>query len=183
MFLSSIMPEIHVLRYSTRLFRDARINTHTALVARALGASKIIFTEEFRETKKTIEQVNADFGTGFEVEFETNWKKTLKEHLANGFTLVHLTAFGLPIQSKIGEIRKNEKLLVIIGSEKVPKEFFEQSPYNIAVGNQPHSEVAALAIFLHEFFQGKELDVKMSGTKEIIPQEKGRKVERKEKMN
>jgi tRNA (cytidine56-2'-O)-methyltransferase len=48
----------------------------------------------------------------------------------------------------------------LVGSQKVPAEFYSKdiSDFNVAVGNQPHSEVAALAIFLDRFYGGKELN-------------------------
>ena len=86
--------------------------------------------------------------------------------------------YGIPIQKRINEIRKIKgDILVVIGSQKVPRVVYELADYNIAVTNQPHSEVAALAIFLHELFEGKELDKKFENPMiEIIPQEKGKKV-------
>jgi tRNA (cytidine56-2'-O)-methyltransferase len=84
--------------------------------------------------------------------------------------------YGIPIQNKIKQLRRSN-VLVIIGSEKVPGEVYGLADFNIAVSNQPHSEVAALAIFLHEYFRGKELNKKFSAAKlKIIPQERGKKV-------
>jgi len=40
---------------------------------------------------------------------------------------VHLTMYGMPVQDKIGEIRNEKDLLVIVGSEKVPGEIIMQS--------------------------------------------------------
>lgn len=168
--------EVIVLRYSKRLFRDYRIDTHCGLVARAFGARKIIFTKEDAGLKKSLDEVTEKFGGPFETIFREDWKNALKELKTQGFYITHLTAFGMPFQEKIPEIRNKTKLLVLIGSEKVPKEFFELADSNLAVALQPHSEVAALAVFLHEFFEGSELEKKfLNARKEIIPQEKGRK--------
>jgi tRNA (cytidine56-2'-O)-methyltransferase len=41
---------------------------------------------------------------------------------------------------------------VVVGGAKVPSEVFEYAQYNVAVGNQPHSEVAALALFMEGWF-------------------------------
>ena len=64
----------------------------------------------------------------------------------------------------------------MIGGEKVPGEVYGLADYNIAVTNQPHSEVAALAVFLHEYFSGKELDKKFRGRLKIVPQAAGKKI-------
>jgi tRNA (cytidine56-2'-O)-methyltransferase len=66
-----------------------------------------------------------------------------------------------------------------VGSQKVPKEFFSSdvSNFNVAVGNQPHSEVSSLAVFLDRFYRGKELSVGFNQAKlRIVPQKRGKKV-------
>jgi tRNA (cytidine56-2'-O)-methyltransferase len=73
-------------------------------------------------------------------------------------------------------------ILVIVGSQKVPGEFFSPtvSDFNVAVGNQPHSECASLAVFLDRFFEGKELTKTFEGAGlMIVPQRRGKKVIRK----
>ena len=52
------------------------------------------------------------------------------------------------LSKKPCHIPKNHPVIVVVGGAKVPPELFSLSDYNIAVGNQPHSEVAALALFL-----------------------------------
>ena len=75
------------------------------------------------------------------------------------------------------KLRKEEKVLVIIGAEKVPKEAYDIADYNIAVGNQPHSEIAALAIFLDRMFRGRQLKKELAGGRlKIIPVERGKQV-------
>jgi tRNA (cytidine56-2'-O)-methyltransferase len=68
---------------------------------------------------------------------------------------------------------------VLVGSQKVPSEFYsiEVSDFNVAVGNQPHSECAALAIFLDRYFLGKSLGKSFENAKlRIVPQERGKKI-------
>ncbi|HEY1211802.1 MAG TPA: tRNA (cytidine(56)-2'-O)-methyltransferase, partial [Nitrososphaera sp.] len=61
--------------------------------------------------------------------------------------------------------------------EKVPHEVFELADYNIAISNQPHSEIAALAIFLDRIFRGKQFKNTFAGAKlRIVPTKKGKKV-------
>lgn len=72
----------------------------------------------------------------------------------------------------------NTDLLAIVGAEKVPKEVYNLANYNLAVTNQPHSEVAALAIFLHDLLEGKELNRDFSDAElKVVPQEEGKKLE------
>ena len=164
-----------VLRLGHRIKRDARISTHCGLVARALGADEIIFSGE--EDKKLIEnlkEVADKWGGKFSVRYEKNWRNIIKKYKKK-FSICHLTMYGLPIDRVIKRLRK-KRLLLVIGGEKVPGEVYVESDYNIAVTNQPHSEVAALAIFLHEYFKGRELNKKFKKAKlRIIPQARGKK--------
>ncbi|MEM3442574.1 MAG: tRNA (cytidine(56)-2'-O)-methyltransferase, partial [Candidatus Bathyarchaeia archaeon] len=68
------------------------------------------------------------------------------------------------------------------GSQKVPGEFFSEkvSDFNVAIGNQPHSECSSLAVFLDRLFEGKELAKEFENANvSIVPQKRGRKVVRK----
>ncbi|MCP8316968.1 MAG: tRNA (cytidine(56)-2'-O)-methyltransferase, partial [archaeon] len=68
----------------------------------------------------------------------------------------------------------------IVGSQKVPSEFFSEdvSDFNVAIGNEPHSECSSLAIFLDRYFEGKELSKDFKGAKvKIMPQKRGKRVE------
>jgi len=176
------MPEIVVLRWGHRTQRDARLTTHVALTARALGASGFLLSDIIDEKiQKTVEKVTRSWGGGFFFEMGTPWKKAVRDWKAKGGVVVHLTAYGENIQTSdvLDRIRDFEKdVLLIVGSQKVPKEFFsrETSDFNVSIGNQPHSECAALAVFLDRFFEGKELARGFGNAKiRIIPQERGKK--------
>jgi len=170
------MVETIILRYGHRLVRDDRVTTHCCLVARAFGASKIIIEgAPDKEIAGSVGAVNLKWGTGITVEFTQNWKNALKELKKDGFLVVHLTMYGEEVNRKIDDLRKKEKIAVVIGSQKVPCEIYAQSDYNISIGNQPHSEIAALAVFLDRLFDGKQFDRKFpGGTIEIIPNPKGK---------
>jgi tRNA (cytidine56-2'-O)-methyltransferase len=67
--------------------------------------------------------------------------------------------------------------LIIVGAEKVPREIYELADYNIALGNQPHSEVSALGVLLDRIQQGKQFESKFENSERvIIPQEHGKNV-------
>jgi len=167
---------VWVLRLGHRRVRDQRISSHCALVARAFGANGMIYSGDKDENlEKSIRKVVDNWGGPFMINYEKNWKKVIKNW--NGLK-VHLTFYGLPIQDKINEIRKiKENLLVIVGSEKVPTEVYQLVNWNVAVTNQPHSEVASLCYFLDYYFERKELNKTFKKAKlKIIPNEKGKKV-------
>jgi predicted SpoU family rRNA methylase len=67
--------------------------------------------------------------------------------------------YGLRLQDVIPQIRTEEKILVVVGAEKVPGDMYELADYNVAVANQPHSEISALALFLDHLYEGAELEL------------------------
>lgn len=169
---------IAVLRLSHRRVRDARLTSHVCLTARAFGADEVIISgERDQSILDSVSDVAKRWGGRFKIRYEEKWKNVLKKFKG---VKVHLTIYGMPVQEKIAEIREKSReknLLVIVGGEKVPGEIYKLADYNIAVTLQPHSEVAALAVFLHEFFEGEELEKKFAGAKLIVvPQERGKKV-------
>ncbi len=165
--------EIYVLRLGHRPERDKRISTHVALTARAFGARGIYFDRKDESVFESVRDVVDRWGGDFFIEV-ANWKKLLKEF--DGLK-VHLTMYGIPLPQKIDEIRKAEKVLVVVGAEKVPSEVYEMCDLNISIGNQPHSEVAALAVFLDRVL-GKVFDLEFENAKlRVIPSERGKVVE------
>jgi tRNA (cytidine56-2'-O)-methyltransferase len=169
--------KIEVLRIGTRLVRDDRVTTHVTLVSRAFGASKIYMYDANPEIKETISKVNKIWGSNFKVEIIENWKDIVRLKKKESFKIVHLTMYGENINTIQDEVRKEEKILIIVGAEKVPREAYDMSDYNVAIGNQPHSEISALAILLDRILQGQYLEKKYSdGEREIVPTKKGKNV-------
>lgn len=170
------MKKIEVLRIGQRLVRDDRVTTHVALVSRAFGASKIYMNEVNPEIKDTLNKVNKSWGSDFQIEFIEDWRKLLR--LKKKVTkIVHLTMYGENINDVEQKIAQEDSVLVVVGAEKVPRDVYEQADYNVAVGNQPHSEISALAVLLDRIQGGKQFDAKYNNAKlEIVPTKKGKKV-------
>lgn len=140
---------IKILRMGHRCGRDDRISTHVGLVARQLSGKKIIYAGE-RDTNmmESLRDTVNRWGGQFQVEYTENPKKIIQ-----GFDgiIAHLTMYGEKVgdvEQQIKEKTLDQDLLVIVGAEKVPRYVYKQADYNVSVGNQPHSEIAALAIFL-----------------------------------
>lgn len=170
--------EILVLRLGHRPDRDKRMSTHVGLVARAFGADGLLLDEEDEKVKNSIEDVRDRFGGEFFIETIDNWRRYLKDQSR---VVIHLSMYGQRIQNIDDEIREfEEDILVVVGSQKVPGIVYEEADYNVAVTNQPHSEVAALAIFLDRLFLGKELEKKFDGEIEVIPNEEEKIVKEKD---
>ncbi|HDO19707.1 MAG TPA: TIGR00295 family protein [Thermoplasmatales archaeon] len=164
---------IVVLRIGHRIERDKRVTTHVALVARAFGANGIYIDTRDIELEKRIESVSKRFGGDFWIKTGTEWKKLVKEWHGK---IIHLTMYGRPVSEVIHEIRQYKDIMIVVGSEKVPRAIFDVADYNVAIGNQPHSEVAALALFLDRYTSGTWENKRFDGIIEVIPMEKGKKV-------
>ena len=177
------LQKVVVLRWGHR-HRDQRLTSHLVLTARALGASRFILADiTDSKVKETIERILTCWGGEFQFEMGKPWKSVVKEWRAKKNITVHLTAYGENIQTSdvMERIRMTGKdVLVIVGSQKVPAAFFseEVSDFNVAVGNQPHSECSSLAVFLDRFFEGQELskDFVLNAKMKIVPQVRGKKV-------
>ncbi len=175
------LEDVYVLRWGHRP-RDFRVTTHVALTARAFKAKGFFLSDvEDIYVKRSINETVNNWGGPFEFCMGTPWKETIKEwRMGRGF-VVHLTMYGVNLDKElISKIRVREgDLLLVVGSRKVPREFFSQkiSDFNIAVGNQPHSEVAAVAIFLDRLLKKSELSEEFKDAKfKVIPSERGKRI-------
>jgi tRNA (cytidine56-2'-O)-methyltransferase len=170
---------VSVLRIGHRLVRDDRVTTHVALVARAFGADKIYMTGILDESvKDTVADVSKRWGGRFMVEAVQDWKNLARAWKKEGGKVAHLTMYGINIDDMTERLRQESKILVIVGAEKVPQELYSLADYNIAIGNQPHSEISALAIFLDRIFTGKQFTrIFADANLRIIPTEKGKRVQ------
>ena len=173
--------KIKLLRLGHRIHRDHRTTTHCALVARAFGSSEMYYCgNEDDSLQSSIEKVNESWGGDFSSSFVKSWKSFINKCKRENNFVILCTMYGknIPdIESELRSILDNQDIVIIIGSEKIPPELINLSDINVAISNQPHSEVAALAILLDRLFQGKQLDLKFTNSKlNIIPQEKGKSI-------
>ena len=140
---------IKVLRLGHRAGRDDRISTHVGLTARQWGASEIVYSGQHDQNMMdSLNDIIERWGGDFEARYTEEWKKEIKDFEG---LIVHLTMYGEKVDDKIEKLKENfesRNLLVIVGAEKVPRWVYTHVDYNISVGNQPHSEIAALAVFL-----------------------------------
>jgi tRNA (cytidine56-2'-O)-methyltransferase len=176
---------VAVLRWGHR-FRDERLTTHVVLTARAFGASEFILADvKDKGIKTTIEKVVKQWGGSFAIKMGISWKETVKEWKQKGGIVVHLTVYGENIQTSdvLQRIKATGKnILAIVGSQKVPAAFYSEkvSDFNIAIGNQPHSEVSSLAVFLDRLFEGRTLEKKFKNWRiKVEPASRGKHVIRR----
>ncbi len=171
-------PEIAVLRLGHRPGRDERTTTHVGLTARALGADRVIFAGDGASRAETVRDITERFGGPFTVETTKSPLGTVRNWSGN---VAHLTMYGLPVQDTENEIRETisdgEPLLVVVGAEKVPFDVYEEADWNVAVTNQPHSEIASLAVFLDRLYEGAELDREFEDAERVVvPKDTGKLV-------
>lgn len=167
--------EVTVLRLGHRPGRDDRMTTHVGLTARALGADRVVLSTDASHSRDTVADITDRFGGTFTVETTDTPKRQVSTFEG---TIAHLTMYGLPVQSVEEDLRsRTDPLLVVVGAEKVPFDVYDRADFNVAVTNQPHSEVAGLAVFLDRLFEGRELDRDWTDAdRHVIPKETGKKV-------
>jgi tRNA (cytidine56-2'-O)-methyltransferase len=185
--------EVVVLRYGHRPGRDDRMTTHVGLTARALGADRVIFPDNAGQSAETVRDITDRFGGPFAVELREDQKAIVRDFEG---VVVHLTMYGERVQDVEEEVREAvglaasgddadaaggptapRDLLVVVGGEKVPWALYERADFNVGVTNQPHSEVAGLAVFLDRLFEGAELEREwVDADREVIPEPTGKTV-------
>ncbi len=163
--------KIEVLRLSHRIRRDPRLSTHVALTARAFLASKLFYSgDKDSSLEATVNKVTSQFGGSFQINHIEDPIKFITEKKNEDYLAVHLSIYGLTLNSVLKKIKFQKNILIIIGGEKVQPEIFQLADYNVSITQQPISEVSALAIFLHELTEGKELISKFRNAKiQVIP--------------
>ncbi|PAU82611.1 tRNA (cytidine(56)-2'-O)-methyltransferase [Halorubrum salipaludis] len=170
--------EVVVLRYGHRPGRDDRMTTHVGLTARALGADRVIFPDNAGQSAETVRDITDRFGGPFAVELRDDQKAIVRNWEG---TVVHLTMYGERVQDVEGDVRESvrggDDLLIVVGGEKVPWALYERADFNVGVTNQPHSEVAGLAVFLDRLFEGAELDREWEDAdRRVVPEATGKTV-------
>ena len=168
---------VSVLRLGHRRERDKRITSHLGLTARAFGADEVILSgEEDDSALETWKSVSERFGGELECRFEAKPMSWLRK-FAKSATVIHLTMYGEPWREVTGSIPKDKPAVIIVGGTKVPAEIFSIADHNVSIGNQPHSEVAALGVFMESWLGPIEESTKFSGGHiEVVPSERGKNV-------
>jgi Uncharacterized protein conserved in archaea len=118
-----------------------------------------------------VARVVEKWGGSFKASYTPDWAGFIRQRKAAGEMVVHLTMYGVGLQHVVEELREAHRsrgLVLVVGSSKVPIEVYELADLNVAVTNQPHSEVAALAVALDWIHGGKELDRTYPGAKIVI---------------
>lgn len=104
--------------------------------------------------------------------FVRTYKEALKS--AAKYTKVYLTRFGEPLQAKRYTLKTYRNILLIVTPQNEKSAIHSLADFNISVSSQPHCSAAAIAIFLHEFYDGRELAMHFENAKlKVTPKEHG----------
>ena len=170
--------KVSVLRLGHRVDRDKRMTSHLGLTARAFGADEVILSGDDDPTPiETWRSVTSRFGGQFSCRYEGKPMKWLRSFSKSGGTIVHLTMYGKPWREVTPSIPVDKPAIIVVGGTKVPPEVFHISHHNVSIGNQPHSEVAALAVFLDSWlgpvdessrFEGAQMKVLPSARNKVV---------------
>ena len=117
------------------------------------------------EINDTVSKINKTWGGDFKIEMIDDWKKIIRKRKNMGTKIVHLTMYGQNINDIQTKLQNEDKLLVVVGAEKVPRTIYDTADYNVAIGSQPHSEISALGILLDRIQQGRQFDLKFNENK------------------
>jgi Uncharacterized protein conserved in archaea len=131
--------------------------------------------------RKSLAKASDLWGGRMNFECGVNGHDYVKAWKSSGGEVIHLTMYGLAVDEVIGEIASSPSpKLIVIGAEKVEPFYYKAADYNVAIGWQPHSEIAALAIFLDRLFKGQGDAINLYDAKAVIvPSERGKRVERR----
>jgi tRNA (cytidine56-2'-O)-methyltransferase len=131
-----------------------------------------VFPEIDDDVADTVEDVNERFGGDFTVEEEASWRPLIRDF--EGPSL-HLTMYGQRHDEVLDAVDEPTEVLLIVGSQKVPSDVYDLATHNVAVGNQPHSEVAAIATILCDLQGSKQLYADREGADLVIEPSNGEK--------
>ena len=177
-WLNLVRPDITVVRLGHRHQRDKRITSHLGLTARAMGANHFVLCgDNDDKVLETLTDVADTFGGSFTSEHHPKPLGYLRHFAKQGGKIVHLTMYGEDFESATSTISTDAPIAVVVGGAKVPGEIYKLADYNIAVGHQPHSEVAALALFMSELMGGVAGSEQFPGARlEVKPHPSGKVV-------
>ena len=169
---------IVILRIGHRPERDQRVTTHVGLTARALGADGMLLVSDDKGVINSLEEVTQRWGGDFFARSVDSWKQEINNWQSDGGKVVHLTMYGQNLPDVIDEISPEESIMVVVGAEKVPPDVYHKADWNVAVGSQPHSEIAGLAVFLDRLHAKRGFDPLKKempgGNLKITPSERGK---------
>ncbi|MCL5429977.1 MAG: hypothetical protein M1504_00700 [Candidatus Marsarchaeota archaeon] len=155
-------------------------NLDLCTAARAFGASNVTFSS--KKNSKLIRHfgtMNKKWGGTFSVSFTNDWKKFIDDH--RNYKVVYLTRYGVPINKVSYSIKTYKNILVVVSISDAMKQVMQISDFNVGITTQPHCAASAIAVFLHHFYEGRELAMHFENAQlKVVPDERSVHVEKVE---
>ncbi len=151
-----------------------------AMVSRAFGASNITFCPGEKDGKRLIKYCQAmsrRWGGNFGVSYTDDWKRFIAER--KNYLKIYLTRYGMSM-TKLGyQVRTYKNVLAIVSFTESIKPLYDAADFNMSITTQPHSCSSSVAVFLHEFYSGRELSMHFENAKyKINPGDHGVRVKK-----
>jgi len=121
----------------------------------------------------TVASVTRRWGGEFTVVPVDEWKSVVRSFPG---PVVHLTMYGLPLERTLPRLARARQILLVVGGAKVPSGLYRSATYNVAVGHQPHSEVAAVAVTLERLLGLPRPVTAGRAPLRIVPSARGKRV-------
>lgn len=137
------------------------------VTSRALGASEITFVGE-KEARLVnyINRMNSKWGGKFKVSFVRSYNEFMKG--SDKAIKIYLTRYGIPFMQKSAMISTYKRIVLIVTDKEDVDYINKIADFKISVTSQPHCRAAAIAVFLHEYYKGRELAMHFENAKYAI---------------
>jgi tRNA (cytidine56-2'-O)-methyltransferase len=143
------------------------------VTSRALGASEITFIgKEDARLVNYIKSMDSKWGGKFKVSFAKSYNEFMKS--SDKAIKVYLTRYGTSLADK-SAMMSTYKRIVLIVTDKENVEYINKiADFKISITSQPHCRAASIAVFLHEYYKGREPAMHFENAKyKLVPTEKG----------
>jgi tRNA (cytidine56-2'-O)-methyltransferase len=155
-------------------------NLDLCLAARAFGAHEVTFTTtKNSKLANQFKAVNRNWGGDFSVSFVKDWKAFLKSK--KNYKMIYLTRYGIPIDKVKYALKTYKNIMLLVTLTENVKNAYKMSDFNVSITTQPHCSTAAIAVFLHTFYEGRELAMHFENAKyKVVPEQERIHVEKVE---
>ncbi len=145
-----------------------------SLITRAFGAANITFSPTNPRIKSRLKrhmaQMSRKWGGKFDVEFCNNWLELIKNK--RNYIKIYLTRYGIPLRKMTYRINTYKNILLIATTSESTKAVYTNADFNISISSQPHTCGSSLAVFLHDFYHGRELAMHFENAEsKVVPSE------------
>jgi tRNA (cytidine56-2'-O)-methyltransferase len=138
--------------------------------ARAFGASSVTFaSQKMPKLIRYFATMNRTWGGNFTVSFTDDWKDFINSK--KNYKTVYLTKYGIPINKVRYSLKTYKNILLIVTHDNTSKSLLKSTDFNVSITTQPHCSTAAITVFLHLFYEGRELAMHFENAKyRVVPE-------------